>query len=371
MTLQIVRQIFSDLKIQQYGISSPGGESEVELRLDDGAVRDLDGLGLPKYLRDTVSYYEVATEILSSKSGDLRYLIASGIPIVTAPDELSHNLPELDTGQFDFYDEVARTEADHVETSEAWAAVRQPFDSPTVDVSTFPNPISTWIDATYDSKAQWWGYQHLAPVNEVRALQIGGKGIHAVKLLLAGASTACLITPVLGEALCAVRLAERAGVGDRFLAVVGYGEALPFRDGNFDRIYCGGTLHHLDVAQALSEVDRVLSDGGKFAAIEPWRAPFYGIGTRVFGKREREVLCRPIDSARLDQVPSEIDVQLKKFGTFSRYPMLALAKLGIRPSQNVVWAIFTVDDLVASVIPKARSIGSSLCLTMSKSQTGS
>ena len=319
MTTELVRQKISDLKIQQYGIRTPGGKSELVLGMDGNAVHDLDELGLPKYLHDTVSHYEVSAEVLSSASGDLRYLVANGIPIVTAPDEFSEDLSELDTGQFDFYDQVARAEADNIETSEAWAAVRQSFDPMPDDVSSFPDPISTWIDATYDSKAQWWGYKHLAPVAETRALQIGGKGIHAVKLLLTGASSACLLTPVLGEALCAVRLAERAGVSNRFMAVVGYGESLPFKDGNFDRIYCGGTLHHLDVAKALPEVYRVLSSGGKFAAIEPWRAPFYGIGTQVFGKREREVLCRPIDSSRLEQVPSEIDVRLKKFGTLTRY----------------------------------------------------
>ncbi len=38
---------------------------------------------------------------------------------------------------------------------------------------------------------------------------------------------------------------------------------------------------------AMPEIARVLKPGGKFACNDPWRAPLYGIGTKILGKREK------------------------------------------------------------------------------------
>ncbi len=45
---------------------------------------------------------------------------------------------------------------------------------------------------------------------------------------------------------------------------------------------------------AAAECGRVLSPGGKLAAVEPWRASLYAIGTKLFGKREHAA-CQPMD----------------------------------------------------------------------------
>src|SRR5574338_619544 len=47
---------------------------------------------------------------------------------------------------------------------------------------------------------------------------------------------------------------------------------------------------------ALRECARVLAPEGRFAAVEPWRGPLYGIGTALLGKRDRRVRCVVLDA---------------------------------------------------------------------------
>jgi len=55
------------------------------------------------------------------------------------------------------------------------------------------------IDAVYDCGGQWDAYNHLAPIRGKRVLQVGGKGIHAIKFILAGVKEAWLLSPMIGE----------------------------------------------------------------------------------------------------------------------------------------------------------------------------
>lgn len=47
------------------------------------------------------------------------------------------------------------------------------------------------------------------------------------------------------------------------------GENLSFSDNTFDIIFCSGVLHHLNIANAYSELKRVLKPGGKIICNEP------------------------------------------------------------------------------------------------------
>lgn len=61
------------------------------------------------------------------------------------------------------------------------------------------------------------------------------------------------------------RAAERCG---RDALVLARGEALPFRDGSFDRVVAINALHHFDdPARFCAEARRVLCDGGRVAVI--------------------------------------------------------------------------------------------------------
>ena len=57
---------------------------------------------------------------------------------------------------------------------------------------------------------------------------------------------------------------------------------LPFPDASYDVAVVHGGLHHLeslpdDLVRTLDEVRRVLRDGCRLVAVEPWRTPFLDV----------------------------------------------------------------------------------------------
>src|SRR5574338_619547 len=52
----------------------------------------------------------------------------------------------------------------------------------------FPEPAARWLDAKYELAAQEDAFRYLAPVTGRRVLQLGGRGLHAVRFLRAGAA---------------------------------------------------------------------------------------------------------------------------------------------------------------------------------------
>ena len=211
--------------------------------------------------------------------------------------------------------------------------------------------------------------EYLAPLAGKRVLQIGGQGHHAVQFMLAGAAEAWLVTPVEAEARFACELARLAGV--RVDCKIGVAEDLPFESGIFDAVYSGGCAHHFQTGKAFPEIARVLVPGGRFAAEEPWRAPFYGLGIRVFGKREKEVHCRPLDAQRLAPLRDSFSrFAVVQHGVFTRYPMIALHKVGIRTPYRVAWKLTKLDDAVASAF-RLRRYGSSVAVLGETSNSNS
>jgi SAM-dependent methyltransferase len=203
-------------------------------------------------------------------------------------------------------------------------------------------------------------------MKNARALQLGGKGIHVVKFLLAGASKAWLLTPMVDEAKFAQALAEVCGVGKQLTCLVGIAEELPFPDCAFERVYSGSCMHHMVTEIATAEVARILTSGGRFAAVDPWRAPFYGIGTKVLGKREPDVHCRPLTSQRVAPVRQNFSrSQVIHHGTLTRYLLLALEKFGIESSLAVVSVITRIDDTLCTLL-RLRHYGSSVAVLASK-----
>lgn len=309
-------------------------------------------------------------------------VLEQGIPILLAPEML---VPEGAERQFDLsepqyaeaytemahYDAVAEGDRRVAEarglqelerSSHALRSIASVAALSAVDRRDFPAPAEVWTDAPYDGPAQWDAYRHLAPVEEKTVMQLGGTGLHAVKFLLAGAEEATLISPMPGELLFARHLAERYGVAKRLRLVVAVAEELPFADASFDAIFSGGSVHHTETALAFPECARVLRPGGRFAAIDPWRAPLYRLGTRLFGKREVDVFCRPLTAARVAPIFDTFDqARVVQHGTFARYPMIALGKLGIMPSTRFLHAVAKVDDKVASFL-RLRRFGSSVAL---------
>jgi uncharacterized protein YbaR (Trm112 family) len=301
------------------------------------------------------------------------YPEVDGIPVLLGPEGLysGDGQPPADLQvrqyaeayqEMEHYNRVASADAANILASDSYTAIENAVNRSERDIDSFPDPWGVWLDATYDLRSQYTAYRRIAPVWGKSVLQLGGKGIHAVKLLLAGAATARLLTPMIGEIHCAMMLARAAGVADRLECVVGVAEEMPFGANTHDRIYSGGCLHHMVAESTFREISRVLTQGGKFAAIDPWRAPGYSVGIRIFGKREPNVFCRPLSRERVSTLGASFsDSGVVQHGALSRYPLIALGKIGLRTPERWMWRISGIDDRVSSILG-LRKFGSSACV---------
>ena len=290
----------------------------------------------------------VTEQLVVRADGSAAYPVVDGVPALLAPEVLlPHEAGEVAAVDLsapayaEAYAEMSFYNVAAVESPELAGVVAALDGLPAV---TFPHD-PRWIDAPYDGHAQADCYRALGSVQDAVTLQIGGAGLHAVKFLLAGARTAVLVTPMITEALRARWLAERAGVADRLVLALGVAEELPLADGGVDAAFTGGCMHHMVFDLALPRIRRALGPGGVFAAAEPWRAPLYAVGTSVLGKRESGTQCRPL-------TPDDLDVFARVFdepvvthhGALTRYPLLALSKVGIRPRATTLLDWFARDD---------------------------
>ena len=324
------------------------------------------------------SVFESYSEVLVRQDNTCAYPIIGGIPILLIPERLTSNEkrtevdlkdPKYDEAyeEMGFYNKVAQEEAQNIKASESYDAIIPIIQAPVEKRSSFPEPGSIWLDAIYDCSAQWDAYQHIGSVTGQRVAQLGGKGIHAVKFLLAGAAEAWIVTPMLGEIYCALALAREVGVADRLHAVVAVSEELPFQDNVFDAIYSGGCVHHMVTELAFPEIARILRPGGRFGAMDPWKAPLHTVGTKLLGKREPDVHCKPLNPGRVAPFYEAFSTtRLIQHGTLTRYPLLALQKFGIASSLSTAWTCMQWDDRICSFIPGFRKMGSSVALIGTK-----
>ncbi len=302
------------------------------------------------------------------------YPVVDGIPILLVPEQLTptdrpqsfdlHDVKYAEAYQeMTHYNEIGIAEAAEIKKSQSYRVVEPVLKLSPEERKNFPEPKEAWSDCVPDCKAQHNAYNYLGPMPGKRVLQLGGKGIHAAKLLLAGAAEAWVITPMLGEIYCSIALAKEAGVLDRLRCAVGVAEEIPIADNTFDAIYSAGCVHHMTTELAMPEIARVLKPGGRFSSFDPWRAPLYSIGTRILGKREVNVFCRPLTRSRVAPLFTSFGkAQKAQYGALTRYPALALSKFGHSVSFRTMWRLYQVDDALCSCIPGMRNFGSSVAL---------
>ena len=147
----------------------------------------------------------------------MAYPVVDGVPILVIPEQDRRASEAFDVDltqpryaeayeEIEFYNEVAAKEAEDIRRSESYTAL-EPALRPGVADGAFPEPRDAWLDAVPNCKSQFLGYRHLGRPESRRLLQVGGKGLHAVKWLVAGGAEAWVLTPMLGEALCSMALA--------------------------------------------------------------------------------------------------------------------------------------------------------------------
>lgn len=316
--------------------------------------------------------------VLLRSDGLGAYPVIDGFPVLLAPEMLvpagTRRTVDINDPRYaeayeemDHYDEVGRAEAREVRTSKAAQDLTRLASISGSSRASFPDPPGLWLDAKYELAAQHDAFRHLRPLDGVTAMQIGGRGLHAVRFLLAGAQEAYLVSPMVGELVFATALARECGVADRLHCVAALAEELPFPNGSFDVIYSQGCVHHWLLPLAMPECARILRPGGRFAAVEPWRGPLYGIGTKILGKRDPNVHCVVLDESRVAEPLRALgSATVAHHGALSRYPLLGLWKLGVKPGRRTVWKISRLDDRITARFPRLNATGSSVAILAAK-----
>lgn len=264
------------------------------------------------------------------------------------------------------YGAKAAAQSEALSTNAALAFLRRVAADPLREADRFPEPRSVWFTGIPTIAAQHRCYSFLAPVKDQTVLQLGGSGLHAVLLLLAGARRAVVVSPVLEELHLAILMAREVGVAESLTAVGGVAERLPVADGAIDRVYSGSSIHHTVTSQSFGELRRVLRPGGRAASVDVWKAPLHGVGTRVFGKRGGNRFCRPLDPNRLKPLYAAFpDADVAFHGALARYPLVLLVRAGVFPTPRLAWTLAAAEDRLArrSAWMRRQSSLVSLCLT--------
>jgi ubiquinone/menaquinone biosynthesis C-methylase UbiE/uncharacterized protein YbaR (Trm112 family) len=344
-------------------------------------VMNISGLICPVTKRSLTT---LAADHLTTADGSISYPVKDQIPILLGPEAVTEQSPWPRNLRSPQYDE-AYSEMEFYNKA-GYEHARQIRDTGTLDNSDsaglrnlgaigklseaergpFPDS-AVWLSETIDIAAERDCYRHIGPVTGKRVIQIGGKGVVAVLLLMAGAAEAMLLTPMHGEARVAMELAALFGFKDRLRCLVGIAEEIPIEDRHVDVCYVGGCVHHMRTEVAFLEMARILTPGGKFAAIEPWRAPGYTLGTKIFGKREPNAFCSPLDKARVSPIYKAFaDAKYVQHGSLTRYPAIVAQKAGIVLSVPRAAWVADVDDAICNCIPFARKLGSGVALLATK-----
>jgi uncharacterized protein YbaR (Trm112 family)/ubiquinone/menaquinone biosynthesis C-methylase UbiE len=323
-------------------------------------------------------------DYLTTADGRIRYPVKDEIPILLGPEAVTELSPwprNLRSPQYDeaykemeFYNATGYEHAKEIrdtgtlDNSDSAGLRHLGSIGKLSEAERGPFPDSdVWLCETIDIAAERDCYRHIGAVKGKRVIQIGGKGIVAVLLLMAGAAEAILLTPMHGEACVATELAALFGFKDRLRCLVGVAEEIPIEDCHVDACYVGGCVHHMRTEVAFSEIARILTPGGKFAAIEPWRAPGYSLGTRIFGKREPNAFCSPLDKHRVSAIYSAFsNAQYIQHGSLTRYPAIVAQKAGIALSVPRAAWVADIDDAICNCIPFARKLGSGVALLATK-----
>lgn len=160
-------------------------------------------------------------------------------------------------------------------SSAAWEAAYRRFETPDEEIAKFTTRLR-------EAGADKWN--RTARIGELFCGR--GNGMHALVRLGFHDVEGIDLSPTLA--------ALYDGPGK---VTVGDCRSLPWADASKDVLIVQGGLHHLpdierDLPRVLAEARRVLVDGGRFVAIEPWLTPFLQLAHAASFSVLRRVLSR-------------------------------------------------------------------------------
>lgn len=129
-------------------------------------------------------------------------------------------------------------------------------------------------------------------------------------------------------------------------------ESLPFKDDTFDFVIARSLLHHLDnLKVGLSEIFRVLKNGGKLVTWDPNHGFLYEIIRHLFQHTDRfshlhkslnaDELCQAIEGAKFDIVE-------KRYIGYIAYPLIGFPDIIQFPiSLSLGKMLMAVDDMIS------------------------
>jgi len=342
--------------------------AEAERLISDGQPLRARSRGMPMAIGRTPS-------VMMREDLGCAYPVVDGIPILLLPEMLvpgksgrSFNLEDSKWAEAYKEMEVYNAICDE-KAFELDAGMSNPIPKESGQYAdSFPEPSRVWIDMPHDALAEMDAYRNLGALRGKRIAQLGGGGGHAVKFLLAGAGEAWLITPMLGECVYGKALARSFGLEDRLRCVVAVGEQMPLKSDFLDAICSIGCIHHMVAEHVAKEVWRVLAPGGRFSAVDPWKTLLHTFGTRILGKREKNVYCNPMTSERLAPFYSEFSrFEVTHHGPILRYFLLGACKLlNVDLSASRGYNLGQFEDRTLGRVPFFRNRGGSIALMGAK-----
>jgi SAM-dependent methyltransferase len=143
------------------------------------------------------------------------------------------------------------------------------------------------------------------------------------------------------------------------------GNRLPFANGSFDCIWGNAVLHHLDLAQASTEVARVLAPDGCAVFCEPW-------GENWLLRLARRRAASPLNDRTADEEPlrqRDLAILRRSFAEVEvkGYQLLAMAARVVR-RQGKVPGLEACDRLLLNCIPPLRRYCRYVVLTLRRPQ---
>lgn len=216
-----------------------------------------------------------------------------------------------------------------------------------LDPSTF-GVDPAWVSDVFAADCQQHAYRLLRDRLPDVVVQLGGRGGMAAAILHGLAECrVVLATPIVEEALHFATLVDALGASDRAGVVLTTAEGWPFAPESLDAVVSAGSVHHVDVGEAMPRVARSLRDAGVFCSWDIWGSPLYRLGIRLAGKHE-DFPCRPLDDHLVAAAVAPFrSAEVTFTGGFVRYPLGVYRRLGRGMSPERATRLLNVDRRLA------------------------